>query len=83
MLCQTKASAHAWVDAFFFRVSAMLPPDKHMVVNMEQNVPTTTISPSSFSTLSGFVDYTAIIASESTAGKFALTYLNCPAHYIL
>ncbi|KAI0296535.1 hypothetical protein B0F90DRAFT_1745189 [Multifurca ochricompacta] len=45
----------------------MLSQDKHMVVNMEHVVPATTISPSSLSTLSGFVDYTAIVASQRVA----------------
>ncbi len=58
----------------------MLQPDKHMVLNMEHTVPATTIDPSSLSTLSGFVDYTAVIGSQRYAGKSALTYLNCLAH---
>ncbi|KAF8332431.1 hypothetical protein F5887DRAFT_996797 [Amanita rubescens] len=61
------ASARAWIDAFFFRASAMLSPNKRMVLNMEHVVPATTISPSSLSTLSGFVDYTAIVASQRVA----------------
>ncbi|KAN0078031.1 hypothetical protein V8E55_010088 [Tylopilus felleus] len=52
----TKASARVWIHAFFFRASAMLPPDKP-----------TTLSPSSLSTLSGFVDYTAVVASQRVA----------------
>lgn len=67
--CQTEASARAWIDAFFFRAAAMLPPNQRMVLNMEHVVPATTISPSSLSTLSGFVDYTAVVASQRAAGK--------------
>ena len=61
----------------------MLSPNKRMVLNMEHVVPATTISPSSLSTLSGFVDYTAIVASERIAGKSALTYLNRQVHCFL
>ena len=61
----------------------MLSPNKRMVLNMEHVVPATTISPSSLSTLSGFVDYTAIVASQHVAGGSALTYLNCQVHYFL
>jgi len=75
----TEASARAWIDAFFFRASAMLPPNKRMVLNMEHAVPSTTISPSSLSTLSGFVDYTAVVASQRTAAGF----LASPHLYVL
>ncbi|KAG1727127.1 hypothetical protein EDB19DRAFT_1750969 [Suillus lakei] len=60
----TEASARAWIDAFFFRASAMIPPDKSMVLNMEHIVPATTISPSSLQTLSGFIDYTAVVVDK-------------------
>jgi hypothetical protein len=30
--CQTEASSHTWIDAFFFRASAMLPPNQRMVL---------------------------------------------------
>jgi len=40
---------------------------------MKYLVPATTISPSSLSTFSGSVGYTAIIASQEVAGKSALT----------
>ena len=58
----------------------MLPPDRRMVLNMKHVVPATTISPSSLSTLSGFVDYTAIVASQRAAGRSAPTHLNHPSH---
>jgi hypothetical protein len=75
MACQTEASARAWIDAFFFRASAMLPENQRMVLSMEHVVPATTVSPSSLSTLSGFVDYTAVVASQRAAGK-PQTYLD-------
>ena len=54
-----------------------------MVLNMEHVVPTTTISPLTLSTLSGFVDYTAIAADKHIASKFTLAFLNHQAHYFL
>ena len=75
---QTEASARAWIDAFFFRVSAMLPPNQRMALNVEHAVPATTISPSNLSTLSGFVDYTAVAASQRAAGKSTSTHLTPP-----
>jgi hypothetical protein len=58
----------------------MLPPNQRMVLNMEHVVPATTISPSGLSTLSGFVDYTAIVASQRAAGKSASAHLSHPPH---
>ena len=66
---QNEASARAWIDTFFFRVSAMLPPNQHMVLNVEHTIPATTINASSLSTLSGFVDYTAVVAGQRDAGS--------------
>lgn len=51
-----EVSARAWIDAFLFCESAMLPPDKCMVLNKEHVIPATTISPSSLQTLYGTVD---------------------------
>lgn len=81
--CQTEASARAWIDAFFFRASAMLPPNKAMILNMEHVVPAITIGPSSLRTLGGYVDYIAIVADECDARKYVLTYLNLSAHFPL
>ena len=53
----------------------MLPPNQRMVLNMEHAVPVTTISPS---TLSGFVDYTAVVASQRAAGKSVPIHLDHP-----
>ena len=61
-----------WIDAFFFRASAMLPSDKHMVLNLEQVVPQITARPSSSTTLSGFIDYTAVTANEKLASNLIL-----------
>jgi len=71
---QNEACARVWIDAFFFRASAMLPSDKHMVLSMEQVVPQITVRPSSSTTLSGFIDYTAVTANERLASKLILLH---------
>ncbi|KAG1767433.1 hypothetical protein EDD22DRAFT_967839 [Suillus occidentalis] len=65
-----EVAARAWIDAFFFRASAMLPSNKAMILNMEHVVSATTLSPSSMRTHGGFVDYTAIVADECDAHVF-------------
>ncbi|KAK2463859.1 hypothetical protein APHAL10511_004164 [Amanita phalloides] len=40
----TEASARAWIDAFFFRATAMLSSDKCMVLTMEYAVPSVNIA---------------------------------------
>lgn len=64
---KTEASARAWIDTFFFRAMAMVPPTERMVLNMEYTVPSPTIRPQSFGTISGRTDYTAIIAKPGAA----------------
>ena len=58
-----------WIDAFFFRASAMLPSDKHMLLNLEQVASQMTVGPSSSTTLSGFINYTAVTANEKLASQ--------------
>jgi len=70
ILRQTEARTRPWIEAFFFRASAMLPPDKRMVLNMEQVVPAETTHSTCFSNLAGFVDYTAIVTSQPVAEIF-------------
>ncbi|KAI9441536.1 hypothetical protein H4582DRAFT_1849158 [Lactarius indigo] len=60
----TEADSRARINAFFFRVSAMLPQDQHLVLNMEQAIPATPVGPSSSLALSGVADYTAILADR-------------------
>jgi hypothetical protein len=79
---QAEVTSRAWIDAFFFRASAMLPSNKAMILNMEHIVSATTISTPSSRTLGGFVDYTAIVADECDARKSASAYLNLPAHFL-
>ncbi|KAH9005735.1 hypothetical protein EDB86DRAFT_2795562, partial [Lactarius hatsudake] len=55
-------SVRTWVDAFFLRTSAMVSSDKQMVLCLENWVPKTATCPPNSTTISGLVDYTAIIA---------------------
>jgi hypothetical protein len=72
--CQTSASAHAWIEAFFLRASAMLPQNQHMVLKMMKDIVPADRDPDMFA-LSRLVDYTAIVADQQTASKSTLTYL--------
>ncbi|KAG1789466.1 uncharacterized protein HD556DRAFT_1311416 [Suillus plorans] len=69
-ISKTEANARAWIEAFLFRASAMLPSNTCMVLNMKQDVPATIVSLSRLSTLSGIVDYTAIVASQHNANFY-------------
>ena len=66
---QTEASARAWINTFFFRAMAMVPPTQWMVLNMEYTGPPTRIRPQSFATISGRTYYTAIIAKPGAASE--------------
>ena len=66
---QNEAAARAWIDAFFFRLSAMMPQDQTLVLSLEQKVPPTAVKPSSTTTLHGIIDYTAVKLSKTNAGE--------------
>ena len=82
VLRQTGASPYAWIDRSFC-ASAILQPNRRMVLNIERIVPTKAISPSSILTLFGPVDYTVVAADQDTAGNSASIYLICPPHCLL
>ncbi|KIL59052.1 hypothetical protein M378DRAFT_180985 [Amanita muscaria Koide BX008] len=65
----TEAGARAWIDAFFFRATAMLSSDKRMVLTMEYAVPSVNIGPSNRN-ISGLIDYAAIVANKKDARIF-------------
>lgn len=48
----------------------MMPQGKQLVLSLEQSVPATTVKPFSFSTIGGYIDYTAIGVSASGAEKY-------------
>jgi len=73
----SEASARTWVDAFLYRASAMLPPTKQMVLNVEYNVSPVSVPTASGSEvlLVGFIDYTVVVTNDV---KIARYFLNHP-----
>ncbi|KAF5388904.1 hypothetical protein D9757_005073 [Collybiopsis confluens] len=67
---ENEATCRAWIDTFFFRASAMVDPGKSMVLNMEQVIPATAISPTSMATISGFTDYAAVVTESRAAAVY-------------
>ncbi|PBK67682.1 hypothetical protein ARMSODRAFT_1020214 [Armillaria solidipes] len=61
----SEANARPWIDAFFFRVSAMVPTGMRMVLNMEHTIPATVLHPTTSTTLAGQIDYSAVVAEEN------------------
>jgi hypothetical protein len=47
----------------------MSPPDKKLVLSVEQGVSATAVQPSSFTTVSGYVDYAVVVAAVDDAGE--------------
>ncbi|TFY74734.1 hypothetical protein EWM64_g9278, partial [Hericium alpestre] len=63
----SEANVRLWIDAFFFRASAMVPPGMRMVLNEDHTIPSTAIRPTSLTTLAGQMDYSAVVAKERAA----------------
>ena len=62
---QNEAATRLWINAFFFRVAAMLSGSSKFVLTVEPNVLPVAVDSNSF--LSGFVDFTAISTTETHA----------------
>ncbi len=77
-LCQTEESTHPWVDAFFFRTSAMVSSNKQMVLSLEQVISQTAIPPKIHplrsTALSGLINYAAVIADNGPASELILLH---------
>ncbi|KAN0131993.1 hypothetical protein V8E53_010273 [Lactarius tabidus] len=71
-------SAHAWIEAFCLRVSAMLPQNQHMIFKAMKEI-VIADSSSDLSALSRFVDYTVIVADQ----YYAATFLRSPLFTVL
>ena len=75
---EIEASSHAWIDAFFFRASAMLSQNQHLVLGMmKQIVPGSNLAPVAgfpmyLTALAEFADYAAMIIDEDISCKSAL-----------
>jgi hypothetical protein len=57
---ENEAASRAWIDAFFFRASAMVPQGKQLVLSLELSMDA---KPSSTTTLGGYIDYAVFSAS--------------------
>lgn len=71
MLLQSESGACLWIEAIFFRVSAMLSGNKCMVLSIEQHVPPVGISePGRIYSLklSGTIDYAAFTTDPHEHG---------------
>ncbi|THU94927.1 hypothetical protein K435DRAFT_860096 [Dendrothele bispora CBS 962.96] len=76
----SEASARLWIDTLFFRSSAMVPPGKSMILNLEYAIPSTTLRSSASSTkLLGNIDpdYTAMLI-DSTDAHIVFTSTQIP-----
>ena len=66
---QNEAAARAWIDAFFFRASAMVPQNEMMVLSVGQQIPPTAAKQPSSTVSHRVIDYIAATADKSMAGK--------------
>jgi hypothetical protein len=76
VLLQNQAGARLWIDAIFFRVSAMLSGSKTMVLNIGQHLPAVGISvPGQRLSLKilGTIDYAALTTEPSKHGASDLS----------
>ncbi|KAF8910800.1 hypothetical protein CPB85DRAFT_667932 [Mucidula mucida] len=63
LVLDSEASARAYVDVIIYRAAALLPNQKHMIINTEYR----NKSPSSHdATLNGFLDYTLTVTDNPT-----------------
>ncbi|KAF8891464.1 hypothetical protein CPB84DRAFT_1837410 [Gymnopilus junonius] len=56
-----ESATRLWINAFFYRVSTMIPNHLKMALSVEQVVPAVTVSDNSPHTVSGFIDFTAAV----------------------
>lgn len=70
-------SSRMVIDTFFFRSTAMVPYPQKVIVMVENKVPVIHPRVSQMDTISGIVDYTAIVAELSIAGVFWLFLCLC------
>jgi len=67
---QNETSTRMFIDVFFFRVATMVPPDKRVVLMLEKSVPIVHPRSSMIDTVSGIIDYTALVADTVVAQKY-------------
>ncbi|KAF5314957.1 hypothetical protein D9619_007613 [Psilocybe cf. subviscida] len=64
-----EAAARLWINAFFYRVAAMLPAEHPMVLSVEQPVPAVTLIRDGPATVSGTIDWVVMTAPPRTAER--------------
>ena len=69
VLPQNEAGARLWIDPIFFRASAILSDEKHLMLNVEQHFPSISVSvPGSTGPLdikvNGMIDYAAFTTDK-------------------
>jgi hypothetical protein len=67
---KNEAAARLWINPIFYRVASMSDSASKIVLSVEQNVLPIRSRPMSHNSLSGFVDFTAILTSEGHARRF-------------
>ncbi|KAL0948351.1 hypothetical protein HGRIS_010937 [Hohenbuehelia grisea] len=67
---QNEGAARLWIKAFFYRVAHMIPTGSNVVLSVEQVVPSVTVSDTSAHTLSGYIDWTAMVMPPQKAHLF-------------
>ena len=70
---QNETSSRMVIDTFFFRSTAMVPPPQKVIVMLENQISAVHPRLSKMDTISGIVDYTAVVADSTIAG----TFLSC------
>ncbi len=74
---QNKISSRMVIDTFFFRSTAMVPLPQKVIVMLENQISAVHPRLSKMDTISGIVDYTAIVADSTIAGAFLSC--SCPS----
>jgi len=67
---QNETSSRMVIDTFFFRLTAMVPPPQKVIVMLENQISAVHPRLSKMDTISGIVDYTAVVADSTIAGAF-------------
>ena len=67
---QNETSSRMIIDTFFFRSTAMVQPPQKVIVMLEKQVSAVHPRPPKRDTISGVVDYTAVVADSTIAGVF-------------
>ncbi|KAF9471553.1 hypothetical protein BDN70DRAFT_901259 [Pholiota conissans] len=61
-------SSRMFIDVFFFRTAAMIPSDQRLIVMLDKPVPSARPRESTMETVSGVINYTALVADPRIAG---------------